>query len=61
MIQYVGKCGIEADITDYFPEEPNIFPCATECDWVRIKDESLGVEYKECTKCKQKIILEFRV
>ena len=61
MITSVGKCGIVAEISDYFPEEPKITPCETECDWIYVRGETTGIEYKECTKCKQKIILEFRV
>jgi hypothetical protein len=61
MIRYVGNVGIIVDMEDICPPEPKMFPCATECDWTYIRDETNGIEYKECTKCKQKIILEFRV
>jgi hypothetical protein len=61
MITLVGNVGIIAEMSDYFPEEPKIFPCATECDWTYVRDPTNGIEYKECLKCKQKIILEFRV
>lgn len=61
MIQYVGNVGIIAEISDYISGE-KIVPCeGEECEFVEIKDLSTGVEYKECTKCKQQIILEIRV